>query len=1550
MPTSAWFRLSALLLIVALAVSRSVDISAAAGDYPVAQAPLFIGDNQPPLMMMVMSRDEQLFNKAYSDYTDLDEDGLLDTTYQNAFEYAGYFDPNLCYGDSKTLFKAVAAATGPSVEGDPEFPKGNHVCGSNRWSGNFLNWLTMSRLDVVRHVLYGGQRSTDTTNTVLERAHIPNDLHAWVKVYSASDISKYTPFNSATSFCNASFSKTGVPTMRIASGTWSEWAATSLSQCLIGTTTDTPTSADNYTVRVQVCASSDAKLREKVCQPYDDGTTKHYKPVGLLQTYGETGRLRFGMISGSFAKPRSGGMLRRNIGKFAGNDTTTSGCSAGDEVDMGTGRFCNAMTGGAEGIVNTLSSFKLEQWGGSTWADCETWGYLNRQGFAAAGQGNLDNPGSAGGSAHKCDAWGNPLAEMYAEALRYVAGQTAGSTAYLSSTDLTGLPTAVKWNDPYRAMKDGGNSYCASCNILVMSSGLPSFDSDEMVGVPNLLGAAAATTALGTDEGITGSYMMGRLVANQTTLNVGNSVNTHEDICTATDIQGDLARVRGLCPDIPSMEGSYLMAGLSYQAWTTDLRPGLQGKPGSHVNNVQTYAVALAENLPKFDIPIGTGKITLSPLCQANKSGTAAIASANWRTCFLGSVGVGPKRSTKSPNHVYGRPLAANGSSGSFSLVWEDSLWGNDHDNDVVSMLTYCVGAACSDDTDPANSVGKDICYDANTAVCGSGSPTVGANEVLVRIENLSAYAGNAMLTGFAVSGSNNDGVKRIVLRPGGSDNSILTNQAARPSNWDKAQVMKFTVGSSSSKLLESPLWYAAKYGGFKDDNDNGKPDAGEWDKQKSGSPDNYFLARDPSKLKSELERIFSGAAGSSGTTAGGGAGARISTGSFTIDASFALPPDTNDWTGDVRALEVNSAGGEGAEIWSAAKNLPDAADRDDLYVVTAPTQRKPDGTTVPVVAASFTAGNLGATPNAQLAAMGMPTPSKPPVWFGTHSAAELVAYLKGDPVNEIRNAGDFRSRSSALGDIINSMTEIVTPLDDFGYGYWDGPAATGWKSDLGKSYKEYLADKADDPLPMVYVGANDGMLHGFEATEGASGGTEHFAFIPAASREHLYELADPGYKHRYYVDGGITTSDVSFDNKDDWHTVLVGTTGAGGRSIFALDVSDPTAFSAASVLWELSAGAATTQEQDLGYVMSKPVVVPVSNGSKGPRWVALFGNGANSENGAPVLYAVDIQTGAVLARLKPTGSAYAAKNGLMNIAPIAFKNSDGLVDTVYGGDLQGNVWKFDLSEVDPADWSVALKGEPLFTATTEDGIAQPITGGIEVSAGPGGGVSLFFGTGRYFADGDNKVEADPPVQSLYGIWDDMGDDPIGDRGELTQQTVTQGVTSNGYVTRNVSRNAVAYPLVKGWFVDLVVNDKPIGERFIGLPRLQNGKVFFTTYEPGDEDCSAGGGINWLYGLNLLTGGGGMSGVSTSPNGESVCTGDCGALALNDQETTAPPVKTASIFVPKMEEVACDPKTDATCLEKKLAAEQCTFVLRAAGAEPLYLPRPCGRQSWRQVR
>ncbi|MER3547448.1 MAG: hypothetical protein C4338_07525, partial [Rhodanobacteraceae bacterium] len=708
--------------------------------------PVINSQSVPPLVMLVMSRDEQLFLKAYSDYTDLHQGeptdpGTINSTYDDTFDYTGYFDSNLCYqynsssrgssSDSYTgLFKADKAATGTN----------SHSC-SAEWSGNFLNWLTMSRLDIVRRVLYGGKRSIDTpTQTVLERAAVPNDLHAWVKVYTGSDIGSFTPFSTApVSFCNASYYNNSgnpgsPPELRVAQGNWSQWASTERQQCVwtedansSSTPKDDPSRASNrlggrdFYVRVDVCDETAGLKRESFCRTYSDRSTSpatlHYKPAGLLQEYGESGKMRFGLMTGSWADPRSGGRLRRNIGLFAGNGSDPTKCVIGDEVKLSDGTFCN-QSSGVDGIVNTVNRFVIPGWygnvgsnkstdpAGSNWGegdgwrttygsynDCWQWDTIQRPSptnsvntIPGVPDGVLDNPG--GGKYH-CNAWGNPLSEIYAEAVRYIEGNGRTATSTFDAGDdktwVTGIPDHVTWIDPYGPAKTsgnsagGGNPYCATCSILVLSTGLNSFDSDELpdatpTGNTSWKNAHDATNVVGTDEGLSGNYLIGRVlgavnpdtgIVSPSSLQFGASIDTYSDVCTAKtlDATHNLGDAIGICPEVPSYEGSYDIAGLAFQAWTTDLRPDLvktQNKPSTFINKVKTYAVQLAEDLPTFNIPVAGSNISFSPVCYQNKYSGQDYNSAGYHTCSPVQVQVGTVTSTAPSKYVYGRPLLSD--------------------------------------------------------------------------------------------------------------------------------------------------------------------------------------------------------------------------------------------------------------------------------------------------------------------------------------------------------------------------------------------------------------------------------------------------------------------------------------------------------------------------------------------------------------------------------------------------------------------------------------------------------------------------------------------------------------------------------------------------------------------------------------------------------------------------------------------------------------------------------------------------------------------------
>jgi len=174
-------------------------LSCASGilSYDECVAPPFIAADAPPLVMLVLERDHKLYYEAYNDATDLDGDGQLDIGYKDAINYFGYFDSDKCYTYDSSGARFVPSRFAPNAYAVSP----NHYCGgTDEWSGNFLNWLSMARMDVIKRVLYGGHRSTDTTSeTVLEGVYIPQDAHSWGKEYAGSDTRQLTPFNAPTS-------------------------------------------------------------------------------------------------------------------------------------------------------------------------------------------------------------------------------------------------------------------------------------------------------------------------------------------------------------------------------------------------------------------------------------------------------------------------------------------------------------------------------------------------------------------------------------------------------------------------------------------------------------------------------------------------------------------------------------------------------------------------------------------------------------------------------------------------------------------------------------------------------------------------------------------------------------------------------------------------------------------------------------------------------------------------------------------------------------------------------------------------------------------------------------------------------------------------------------------------------------------------------------------------------------------------------------------------------------------------------------------------------
>lgn len=846
-----------------------------------AQPPL-LGDPAAPNVMLVMSNDHELYKKAYSDYSDLDDDGDLDSTYTDTFTYSGYFDSNFCYEYTSGRFE-------PVTDISANIASSGHDCSSyssSRWSGNFMNWATMTRMDIVRNVLYGGYRITDTaTNggtagvTVLERAFLPEDVHSFVKVF-AGDTDNYTPYTqSSISLCNTTYgSSSAAPIVRIAYGSWPQWSASEVVQCHYedernSGLDDQPESTDrpspyDFDVKVLACEAGVDSTSSR-CKAYiaNDGDVT-YKPAGLLQEYGDNGNMNFGLITGSYNEKIQGGVVRKNILPLTGNSN-----SSDDEIDLEDGTFINQGVSDA-GIINTLNRFRLVNWDYSNnrYSDCSTHSI------------SISTFKTSVSSDRQCRNWGNPLSEIYLEALRYFSGADGASgaipTAAFNTSDATQIASLpqLSWTDPI----DSTNA-CATCSIIVISTGLNSFDRDDMGSVSDIWEVDGSSRLSASDldqlvddvgdlEGISnGSYL------------VGGNGTTIDGACTAKTIT-DLSDVEGICPEVPSQEGGFDMAGLAYHAQGADLRDDFDG-----VQNVNTYSIALAETLPSFELDVNGTAVSFVPTCQANTTGSRKVDQSGWNDCSLVDVTVESQDAT----------------SGRILVAWEDSRWGNDYDMDGISRIEWCIGTntgACPGQP-PSLDLGSG--YNWSDFDWKTTSDGITADSIQFRISVPQAAAGNALRFGYVISGVENEasntdlitntptaarnsspttsggqyivrdvlenGEQPLLLRQGGYTIRRLTSNSGNRIIYVEPAVYTADAAVTAGKLLENPLWYTAKYGSFNDIDGDGTPkyngsssDNREWDARDTlgnegadGIPDNYFPVKDPSELINSLGRIF---------------------------------------------------------------------------------------------------------------------------------------------------------------------------------------------------------------------------------------------------------------------------------------------------------------------------------------------------------------------------------------------------------------------------------------------------------------------------------------------------------------------------------------------------------------------------------------------------------------------------------------------------------------------------------------------------------------------
>ncbi|MGQ0697390.1 MAG: pilus assembly protein [Panacagrimonas sp.] len=620
-----------------------------------------------------------------------------------------------------------------------------------------------------------------------------------------------------------------------------------------------------------------------------------------------------------------------------------------------------------------------------------------------------------------------------------------------------------------------------------------------------------------------------------------------------------------------------------------------------------------------------------------------------------------------------------------------------------------------------------------------------------------------------------------------------------------------------------------------------------------------YFTAFDSAGLTTALQGALSDIAAKSGSFAS----ATLNSTSLNANARlFQASFNSANWTGNLRATPISTGLGGPCAGVALGQLCPDAWSAAGLLDALAPGSR---------IILSYNLGTRAgipfrwaSLPAAQQALLNRNANGFPATVTADTRGAQRLDYLRGDRSQE--GATNFRVRGGKLGDIVAS--------DPFFVG---APSAALPFA----GYSAFRTARAGR-TPMVYVGANDGMLHGFRVSDGQ----ELLAYVPGSlygtnANPKLARLTARPYKHLFAVDGSPSVADVQLgtcpgpDDSCTWASYLVGSLRYGGQGLFALNVTDPATFTEANaasiVKWEFT----DANDADLGYTFSQPAIVKMKNG----KWAAIVGNGYNSGEAdaftstsrQAALFIVFMDgpgaggvwtagTHYIKIPVGPTG----LDNGLATAAPVDL-DGDNVADYIFAGDLRGNMWQFNVTDASSASWSVAYSGVPLYAAGATQPITAPPDVGLNLLTSDPDDLIVYFGTGRFIQAADNS-QTSQTTQTFYGIFADPRatsggvtsnnpTTPTLTRSNLQAQSVLQETTLNGNRVRITSQNEIDTASDKGWYIDLIgPSGSNLGERQVNRPILRDGRIVFTTLVPSGNQCDVRGS-GWLLEVDARSGG-----------------------------------------------------------------------------------------------
>ncbi|MCL2644104.1 MAG: PilC/PilY family type IV pilus protein [Betaproteobacteria bacterium] len=1483
------------LTLACLPILFALGISPARAQIAFPSVPLNDSQTSPPLVMLIASKEHKQFTAAYNDTTDINSVGSVG--FKPEVVYYGLFDSKLCYqGKGRNEMTRAIPYTGrPSSSSsyshnrteanadrfDPVEPVGDmktHKCrsGSKLWSGNFLNYVTTSNMDALRKVLYGGLRVVDTNSTtILRRAYIPRDGHAWGKEYANSeayDIADYTPFSrpksgerhffgnySRPANCGPGLSgavrcrDTAAPILHVALNVGADdvgnpyriwdWADADITE-LFDDQKVKAQESKNFVMQVKVC-SIPIKMPDSTeeywgdnCKPYTDnrGNVISHKPVGVLQKFGEDGSVLFGLFTGSYDYNISGGELRRRAQPFS------------DELASTGGRFRLDATGGSNGISYLLNRMMVRGFGYGSTPE-----YRNLR-------STNTNTGSGSRLAHRVMKdlefvdWGNPIGEAMYETLRYLSGAGKATPEFTkaSDIDIELLPTLPSWDSPYgkRPSHEDYVPWCSRPNILILSDTSTSFDSDQLPGASfqsctdtdarTALTTSAACARMGNS--FTGTFSdfnaknLLKEISNKEGIGggkkyfIGQSGNSLDWAPTAKAVDS-LAEVRGL-PEDPAKEGSYTVAAVARYG----KQKGITTVPGKNKVDVDTWAVALASSLPEIKV----NGITIVPFGKSVAGGGLKFDA---RKNYFQPTNQIVKFYVK---HLSKKPYDAT-----FLISYNSLEQGGDYSMDF--LVEYRVRETVKGNVEVTvtpKHFATDITMNVGYVVSGAGEQDGPYLVVQNRSKSLDnkfiylaehpAYHLNVppdMPVGHCadVDTDSKKAAECAILPACTSSNSASGTCTLLDKDFQLQHSKRtFTPsGIAPAERLPNPLWLAAKYGSYRTKLGDWPSSYEKWDTDEDGIPDNYFPVSNAAQLEKALINAINNI-----REVGGRSSGRINTSSDVLSSSETLvfsttlsaDPDLPDWGGNLVARLI-TANGLGDVRWRAAEELPEPDNRRIF------TRKNYNIEEVKSKGAEFKwENNLNEDQKTALGALGQ-----------RFNGKDVLNFVRGSNEKEIKNNGNFRDRIREKN--------AASPLG-------------GSPNNTPRYFK---------PTSTIYLGANDGMLHAYHAETGK----ELFAYIPSALIPKLPSLASPSFGHDWYVDGEIAIGTIQQGDGSSTHW-LVGGLGRGGAGLYGLDVSDPANFSKNNVAWELNGtpfGECANKNPDLdnlGVILGTPLIGKFNDGNT----YAIVGNGYNScgtktssssvSYARAILYVIDIQTGKVVSRITTDTTN---GNGLSTPTGVDL-DGNGTIDIVYAGDLNGNLWRFDMRSNKPADWKARLgntfnTATPLLVArskntpaaTSRNRVAQPITAAPTVTLDNQGIPWVFFGTGRYLTIPDKSSQ---DIQTWYGLRDNTDINPADITHAQLTQRIFVGVGSielpdgSNRLIRSIQHqtNAADMNGKRGWYIDFDVPDD-LGERVIDTPliiKAPRGTVLeIPSIIPSTDPCLAGG-RGYINFINAFTG------------------------------------------------------------------------------------------------